>query len=392
MIVIFGSLDSSLEQAKLQGNFRAIAEDYKLFESFDNVVFITQDSKDFSDEFGGIKHVPCAHSRFKVTKILFSKVSFLRWMNFSLESFLWLLRNRREIRVVISENVDSPTPFIFSSLFKLPYYIRYNYDVATQVKSINKHFFEGVLLVFLEKLAFKRASSVWVMAPNLKEKAKIVGAKKIKLIPNWISLSEKPRNSSQTSDDHSARILFVGRLHPVKRPHLLVEAFSLLRKDYPQANLNIVGDGVERSRLERLVEKLGLSDSIKFLGFQSHENVLDIMRKSDLIVLPSVMEGNPRVLVEAMMIGLPVVATNVPGIKDMVQHARTGHLVEQATPKDLYTAISYVLSNKKYALEIAENARKFAIQEFSQEQVLNKIREDLLLTVPMYRKNNVSCD
>ena len=387
MIVIFGSLDSSLEQARCQGNFRTIMGDYKLFENFDLVSFITQDNKDFSDEFEGIKHVPCTYSSFKITKIILSKISFVRWAKFSFESFLWLLRNRSEINAIVSENVDSPTPFIFSSLFKTPFFIRYNYDVAGQVKNINKHFFEGALLVFLERLAFKRASSVWVMAPNLREKAIKFGAKKIKLIPNWTYVNEKKKNISNES---SIQILFVGRLHPVKRPHLLIEAFSLLREEFPQAKLIIVGDGVERSHLERLVTKLGISDNAKFLGFQNHDNVLEIMRKSDLIVLPSLMEGNPRVLVEAMMIGLPIVATNVPGISDLLQHSRTGHLVEQASPKNLYKAISYVLNHNEYALEIAENARKYAIQEFSQEQVLKKIRDDLFLEVPIYREKRVN--
>jgi glycosyltransferase involved in cell wall biosynthesis len=376
LIVIVGSLDSTFERAQFQGNLPAIVQDYKLFEEFDDVTLLTQDVKDFTSSLSGMKHVPCNQSKFKVKTILTSKISLFRWLNVYVNSFLWLLKNRSQISGVISENVDSPTPVIFSSLFKIPYFVRYNYDVATQIKEVNKRVFEGILLLVFEKFAFKRAYSVWVMAPHLKEKAVRLGAKKTRFIPNWIGISEKQVKPIQPPET-DAKILFVGRLHPVKRVPLLIQAFNLLHKDLPSATLTLVGDGVERVIVEELVKKNDLSSNVKLMGFQNHDDVLEIMRQSDLIVLPSRMEGNPRVLVEAMMVGLPVVATNVMGIKDMIKHEVTGYLVKEQTPEGLCAGIRYVLSNKDFAIKIAVGGRQFALSEFSKAQVLNKVGADI---------------
>lgn len=394
MIVISCSLDSSLEQAKLQGSLQTHRERYQMFCRFDQVVLLTQDVQRFGDELGEVIHVPCAYSKFKIIRTLLSRLKFLRWFYFSCTSFLWLIKNRGEIAIVLSENVDSPTPFLFSTFFKIPFFIHYHYDVATQVSEINKHPLEGVMVLFLEKLVFKHAKCVWVTAAGLGEKAKALGAVKVRLVPNWVDFNVKPKDQFQEfAGLHiSKRVLFVGRLHPVKRVHLLIEAFSQLTKVCDDAILVIIGDGEERQRLAKQVRTLGLDTNVKFLGFLSHENVLEVMKQSDVLVLPSIMEGNPRVLIEAMMVGLPIVATNVPGIRDMVQHAKTGYLVEQATPENLCSAMMYFLNNKKIALEIADNAHKFAVQEFSEEQVFNKIREDLLLAVTMYRKNMTLSD
>jgi glycosyltransferase involved in cell wall biosynthesis len=385
MIVVSFSLDSSLAQARLQGNLQAHGERERLFKTFDRVVLLTQDTQRFGDELAGITHVPCAYSRFEIVRTVLSHFKFLRWLYFSLSSFLWLLRNRREINVVISRNADSPTPVLFSSLFGIPYFIHYHYDVATQIRKINKRAFEGMLLLFLEKICFKKAACVWVMAANLGEKAEALGARKVTLIPNWVDFKEKPK--SRRKEFAEPIILFVGRLHPVKRAHLLIEAFSQLGEVYPHATLYIIGDGKELRHLVALAKKLKLDKHVQFLGFQSHEKVFDMMRQSDMIVLPSKMEGSPRVLIEAMMLKVPIVATNVPGIRDVLRHSETGHLLARATPEDLAAAMDYVIRNKKYAVKIAENAYKFAKQQFSKEHVLKKIRDDLFSSVPNYRQN-----
>jgi len=383
MIVISCSLDSSLKQAKLQGNLRALAERYQVFRAFDHVTILTQDTQDFSRELAGLKHVPCAYSKSQITRAILSRIGLIRWACFSFSSFVWLLRNRRKVNLVISENVDSPAPLMFSLLFRIPYCIHYRYDVATQVRKVNKRPLEGVLLLLIEKLGFKRATLVWVTAPNLGEKAKLFGARKVTLIPNWIDFDEMPKSRSDRSN--SSSVLFVGRLHPVKQADILIKAFAHLHKTYPQTTLQIIGDGEERRNLEALAKKLEISNRVQFLGFQSHKKVLNAMMQSDMIALPSKIEGNPRVLLEAMMVKLPIVATNAPGIRDIVQHAETGHLISEPTPEKLSQGIEYILENKEYAARIAENAYEFAKHEFSKEHVLSNIRKDLVSIVPSFR-------
>ena len=387
LLIISCSLDSSLELAKLQGNLEAHRERYHMFNDFDHVVLLTQDVQDFSNELGGITHVPCAHSRFKTVEKAVTLFKFLRWIRFSHLSFVWLLRNRAEIYLVLSENVDSPTPFLFSSLFRIPYYIHYHYDVATQVGKTNKHGFEGILLLFLEKLCFKRATCVWVTAKNLSEKVKSYGAKKVTFMPNWVDLTATPKVRKDSAESKN-RILFVGRLNPVKRVDLLLKAFARLRRVCPNVTLSVVGDGVERKNLVALANKLELGNAVKFLGFQNHNKVISIMKDSDLFVLSSKIEGNPRVLIEAMSVKLPLVATDVTGIRDMVHNGETGHLV-RSSPEDLAIGMEYVLKHNEYALRITENAYQFAQEHFSRARAVEKIRTDFGNNVSRYRNKFV---
>jgi glycosyltransferase involved in cell wall biosynthesis len=349
-----------------------------LFNSFDSVALLTQDTQELGSELEDILHVPCAYSKFAIARKILYRHKALRWFYFSISSFIWLLRNRSKVNLLISENVDSPTPFLFSFIFKIPYFIHYHYDVATQVRTVNKRMIEGMLLLFLDQLCFKKATGVWATSSNLVEKAKGLGAKKVTLIPNWVKFIEPTKRQFDRLDDSGARIIFVGRLHPVKRVPLLVEAFCLFSQVFPDARLIIVGDGDERKNLERLIKNLKLDDRVDIMGFQDHDRVLSLMAQSDMIVLPSIIEGNPRVLVEAMMLKVPIVATNVAGITDMVKHDETGYLVSRALPEALAQAMKYILMNKEYSLRITENAFKYAKQHFSREYVLEKIRADFV--------------
>ena len=379
MIVISCSLDSSLERAKYQGTFSADMDRYRLFENFGGVVLLTQDTKSFITDLNKIKHVPCAFSKFEIIRKTLSQRKYVRWFYCSFSSFFWLLRNRGQVVCVITENVDSPSAFLFSLLSGVPFYIHYHYDVATQIFKVNKSYLEGILLLFLEKLCFKKADCVWVTAANLADKAKEFGAKKVTLLPNWVDFDTEVKKPVEENDKSRGRILFVGRLHPVKRVNLLLEAFAQLRKINPEVCLSIVGDGDGRQNLMALAKDLGLFDSVQFLGFQNHETVLDIMKQSDMIVLPSKMEGNPKVLIEAMMLRVPIVGTNVPGIRDIIRHGETGHLASEASALNLALSMDYVLRSTEYAHKIAENAYEFAKSQFSKKKALKRIREDLLV-------------
>lgn len=383
IIVISCALDSTLRQSKMQGTLQPHLERYRLFANIDQVTILTQDTEKFHDPLDVVQHIPCAFSKSKIIRTTLSRISILRWIYFSQYSFFWLIRNRSKLKVIISENIDSPTPLIFSALTKTPLYVHYHYDVSTQVSKINKRELRGYLLLSMEKLVFGKAAGIWVTALSLGKKAKEFGAKKVTLLPNWIDFNQKTI-ADETTKSHPS-IVFVGRLHPVKRVPLLLEAFTQLKKINPSLILKIVGDGEERENLMELSQKLELGNSVNFMGFQTHDKVLQIMKQSDLIVLPSKMEGNPRVLVEAMMLKVPVVATKVIGIKDIIQHGETGHLIAKDLPEDLAQAIEYVLSNKQYAEKLAENAYEFAKQNFSKEQALRRIGEDLSAIIPEYK-------
>lgn len=136
------------------------------------------------------------------------------------------------------------------------------------------------------------------------------------------------------------RIGFVGRLEPVKNIFALVDAIRLLIDYHISTELWLVGDGSERSKLEEYINAIGLSDKVKLLGFQPDPNLT--MRECDLFVLPSFTEGFSLALVEAMGLGLPVIATAVGGAPEIIEHGRSGWLLEDPSPAAIAKAIKHV--------------------------------------------------
>lgn len=387
-IVIVQSLDTSLAREKIKGSFEKTRERYEFFAEFDNVVLLTQDTQNFTTSLSRIVHVPCTFSQSRRVRSVLSRFGYFRWFYFFLCSFLWLVKHRRMIDLLISENIDSPGSLIFSMLFRVPYVIYYRYDVSSQIKGINRRPIIGMFLMALEPFAFKRVRALWVTSPHLASMAKAFGRReRIAVIPNWIDTAEIVENHIDTVFEEKPigpRILFVGRLHRVKRVDLLLRAFNRLHENDSCMRLYILGDGEERQRITALTNSLELSDSVHFLGFVHRRTVLKMMKQLDVLVLPSRVEGNPRVLIEAMMCRIPIVATNVPGIREIVQHMKTGYLVDRADPEELALAIKYVLKNEPLSTSMVNYAYTFARQNFSKENVIKKIREELASLLPKY--------
>ncbi len=368
-----------LARMKNHGDLQArVWRESEGFARFDHVVLLTQDAVNLTDYLGGIEHVPCTLSRSKHVRWILSKFTYLRWIYFFFCSISWMLKHRSQIKLVVGINVDSPAP-LFSMLFDIPCVVYYHYDTAFQVRYVNKRSIIGTLLLVLERFAFRRADAVWITSPSLMAKVKNSGAKKIRIIPNWVDIKEIEEIQVLRKRSAGFRILFVGRLHRVKQVDLLIRAFHLIHQRNSNMSLYVLGDGEQRQSLITLTDGLGLSGSVHFMGYVDQKTVFDMMKLSDVLVLPSKMEGNPRVIIEAMVNRVPIVATNVPGIKDMLQHMKTGYLVDNQQPEELAYAIEHVLRNKQDSANMVERAYAFANQNFSKEIVLQKIRDELRL-------------
>lgn len=162
---------------------------------------------------------------------------------------------------------------------------------------------------------------------------------------------QRPRGS------YGKRILFVGRLAAVKGASLLLEAVANVRAAHPELSLTIVGDGPDRTRLEARAAALGLADVVTFLGYQSQPAVAEILEQSDMLVLPSFAEGVPVVLMEAMASRLPVIASRVAGIPELVEHGASGLLLPPGDVEALAAGIEALLSNPGLCKRMGELGR-----------------------------------
>jgi glycosyltransferase involved in cell wall biosynthesis len=151
-------------------------------------------------------------------------------------------------------------------------------------------------------------------------------------------------------------VLAVGRLSQEKGHLDLISAFARLRDAHPDlvAKLVIAGDGPERGRLEAAVNALGLSERVIFAGHIN--NVRVFYAAADLLALPSHSEGSPNVLLEAMAAGVPIVATTVGGVPEIVEDSKSALLVSAGDPEALAAAIARLLTDKELARRLAADA------------------------------------
>jgi colanic acid/amylovoran biosynthesis glycosyltransferase len=147
---------------------------------------------------------------------------------------------------------------------------------------------------------------------------------KLHVVRCGVDLAALPQ--PQSGGDEPVRFICVARLSPEKWHRGLLEAFAVVRKKTPGARLIIVGDGPLRPELEELVAALGVQEAVIFHGALDEAATLVAVAGADVLVLPSLLEGLPVSLMEAMALGKPVISSNVAGIPELVRDGRNGLL------------------------------------------------------------------
>jgi len=146
-------------------------------------------------------------------------------------------------------------------------------------------------------------------------------------------------------------ILSIAALHPRKGLKYLLEAFASVYEKIPAAKLVIVGEGPQKQELEKLMKKLEIDNGVVLSGYQS--NIPKILKSSDMFVLPSIKEAFGLVLLEAMEAQLPIIATNVGGIPEIVQNHKSGELVDPADAEMLADKMIELIRNKPVREKLA---------------------------------------
>lgn len=165
----------------------------------------------------------------------------------------------------------------------------------------------------------------------------------------------------------------VSRFDPIKRVETLLRALQLLAPRFPRLILLLVGGGGEEERIRRLTAEMGLGSRVIFTGFL--EKPVRIYPTLDLYVATSLKEGLPLSLIEAMVAGLAVVATDVPGHRDVVIHGETGLLVPPEDPAALVVAIASLLADPDRRRRMGEVGRQRALKEFAVQSMVEGTAE-----------------
>ncbi|HPI88314.1 MAG TPA: glycosyltransferase family 4 protein [Spirochaetota bacterium] len=202
---------------------------------------------------------------------------------------------------------------------------------------------------------------------------KKVPQSKVKVIRNWcdferFNLENFSENEKQIKKDkmglsaYDKIVTLVGRLEDQKGHRFLIEALPLIRKHCPEIKVLFIGEGALRDELMNIAEKNKVDDCIFFLGFI--DDVREILLISDVVILPSLFEGLPLTLIEASAMAVPIVASKIDGIPDIVQHGETGLLFEPGNVDDMINKLMTILDDKDRAREMGKNGYVFVRNNF----------------------------
>jgi glycosyltransferase involved in cell wall biosynthesis len=303
-------------------------------------------------------------------------ISVLSALSYSLRSIRLLSRIRPQI--VHSQSIfrTGLASLLFYKLYKKPYI------VYTRGDDVYSKWGPGEILT---RKILKNSASNLTLTEDMKKEMKKLFKTTVKVIPNGISLDgfnaiskDKARSSLKIPDGVKV-ILFVGRFHPIKGLKYLVEAASIIKKQGHDFRLILVGDGEERKIIEDRAEMLGLKDNIMITGKVPFEKVQEYMVASDVFVLPSISEGFPNVILEAMAARLPIIATNIGGLSEIMQDGVNGYLVEPKNSGQIADKISYLIQNESVMLKMSEN-NKLRSREYSWDGVAKSL-EDVYISV-----------
>jgi glycosyltransferase involved in cell wall biosynthesis len=172
-------------------------------------------------------------------------------------------------------------------------------------------------------------------------------------------------------DDGCIVVGTIGRLVHQKGFQYFIEAAEILYSKNNKVRFIIVGDGPEENNLKTIVQTHGISKVFMFTG--QRFDIPQILAMYDIFVLPSVLEGLPRVVIEAMAMAKPIVATDISGVREQLIHNRTGLIVPAKNPEALSKAITQLLNNKIRGHQLGNEARKSAEEKFDLNQTVYNI-------------------
>jgi len=269
-------------------------------------------------------------------------------ISFFIKSTVFALINRRKYDLV---HAFSGLPGGATALLTgKPYIISLR---GTDVAGYEERFSGLVRLIKpLIKLTWKKASMVDTNSQFLKNLVlKILPDLKIEVIPNGVDLKKFYPTKKLAKQ---SIILCNARFGKRKGIEYLIKAMPAVLKAEPEAKLWLVGDGIEKEKLEELSARLDLAEKIQFLGRVEHNKLPKIYRQANLFVLPSLSESFSNSLLEALACGLPIAATNIGGNPELVN--KNGILVPPKDVNSLSKAIIKLLKNKKISQKMGKDS------------------------------------
>ncbi len=219
--------------------------------------------------------------------------------------------------------------------------------------------------------AYVRAPLLAVSPSTARELQSLYPYERLSLVYNGISLSPLSFEEKMAAREKTPLVVYLGRLKSYKRVDHFLRMAERIHAHRPEVRFVIAGQGEEKEKLEGLARELGLGECVEFSGFIDEKAKEELLRRAWVMVLPSEKEGWGIVVIEANALGTPVVAYDIPGLQDSIQHEKTGLLVENGSHEALACAVETLLDTpalwEKFSREALVWASCFHWDEMARE-------------------------
>lgn len=311
-----------------------------------------------------------------IDHLFFHSIRDLRFIPQNIFYFTALCQVHREkpINVIlIYDSIAFFPAYFFAHFNRIPTVFSVQASIFSQGRNINYNFFATQVYKFTNRFVARRADKLICISKEMVRCFLYAGASEdnIFVVHNPIDLSYfEPVMKKKINKT----CLYVGALTPVKGVEYLIHAIPQVLKQLPDARFLLIGDGSQRKLVEELILKYDVGKKVELLGYIPHNKLLPYYQQADLFVMPSLNEPQGIVALEAMACGLPVVASKVGGIPEMVQDGKNGILVPPAKPESLAEAIVNLFAHESLYQSYSKCALNTAYK-FSWEQNINKYTE-----------------
>ena len=233
---------------------------------------------------------------------------------------------------------------------------------------------------FFYKIAMKKSNKIIAVSNETKEsiiKREKFSPDKILVIPSGLNIDKYSRDVSGMKKVQKNDSLFVigvvARLNYIKGHVFLIRALKEVKAVFPNFQCRLIGDGEYKPVINELVQKLGLSEHVQFMGFR--RDIPEQLKQLDVFVLPSLSEGLPMVILEAMAASVPIVASSVGGIPEVIKNNVNGILVKPGDSESLARGIQSLFASREKREKLAREARNFVEKKFSITTLIKSFEE-----------------
>ncbi len=242
---------------------------------------------------------------------------------------------------------------------------------------------KGTIYTTIERIAARMADTIIAVSPGQMSLAlgvNLCPPKKLVVIENGVDFARHPaqidaeaKRAELGLDAGQLTVGMIGRLARQKGCEHLVDAAACVMKTMPEVQFLLIGGGELEGRISERIGRLGIAGSVRMLGHR--DDVAEIYPLLDVFVLSSLWEGLPYVILEAMAAGLPVVASRVPGVEDVVRHGETGLLANIEDADEIASCLLKLLADPRLRRQMGRSGRERVEQHYSIERFIRRLTE-----------------